>query len=444
MTAGARLSWARTLLLPLPLALAPLAAVAQTTVPLLPVPPLPSGPQAPVEPGQPVYPGETVTGRPRPEFDPIGSRLGSFFWFPRAEIDESYNSNIFAIPSATSDFITGLGPAFDLLSNFRRNALNLHADALNQIYAEHPAQNTQTGSVTVDGRLDATALSSFYGSAQAAHLAVPRTSPTSPGNAAEPVTYNNYTASAGYQQSGLRFGYAANVAISETQYNGVPMVGGGILPQSAQNTTISEAVLRTDYQIIPDYFGYFRAEGDLTDYEHTAPGGVRFNSTGYRADIGLQILPRHIIYGDVYVGYLAQLFAVSGLGSIAAADAGGRLTWNVTRLTTLTFTGLRTPVVSNPSIGTTGAGYLASNVAANVDHELLRYLLVNLNASFENDAFQGVTRSDDVFSVGAGLKYLINRNLYLGASYSFQQRTSSLPGASYDQSIVMVRLSTQY
>ena len=62
-----------------------------------------------------------------------------------------------------------------------------------------------------------------------------------------------------------------------------------------------------------------------------------------------------------------------------------------------------------------GAGYLASSVAAGVDHELLRNLLLNANAGYENDFFQGVSRTDAVFSAGAGIRYLLNRNLYLGS-----------------------------
>ena len=65
-------------------------AGAQVTEPLLPVPALPSGPEAPAVPGQSTYPGQTVTQRPRPEFQPVGLRVGDFFWFPRGELDESY------------------------------------------------------------------------------------------------------------------------------------------------------------------------------------------------------------------------------------------------------------------------------------------------------------------------------------------------------------------
>jgi hypothetical protein len=425
--------------------LSPLSAMGQATEPLLPVPPAPNGPQAPAASGQPTYPSQTVTQRPRPELDPLGVHFGDVFWFPRAELDEEYNSNIFATPSsAASDFITVLQPSFDLLSSFPQNSVNLHGGAASQFYASHPEQNTQDGFVSTDGRLDVDAGSLFYGSAEVAHLHIPRTSTNSPSNAAQPVTYWNYTADAGYRQTGLRFGYQADIAVQNTQYNAVPAVGGGILPQSPSDTTISQAALRGSYELVPDYLGYIRVAGNLTDYQHTVPGGVRFNSTGYRADLGLQILPRHILSGEIYAGYLSQIYDVSSLGSISGLDAGGRLVYNVTRLTTATFAGLRTVIPSNPTISTTGASYLATKVTVNLDHELLRNLLLNATASYENDRYLGISRSDNIFSVGAGVKYLLNRNLYLGGSYSYQQRNSTAIGSSYAQSILMVRLSTQF
>jgi hypothetical protein len=425
--------------------LSPLTAVGQVTEPLLPVPQPPSGPQAPAAPGQPTYPSQTVTQRPRPELDPIGLRAGDFFWFPRAELDEAYNSNIFATPSPTiSDLITVVQPSFDLLSSFPQNAVNLHGGAASQFYASNPAQNTQDGFIGTDGRLDLTAGSSLYGSVQAAHLHVPRTSTNSPSDAAQPVTYWSYTANAGYRQTGLRFGYQADIAVQNTQYNAVPAVGGGILPQSPSDTTISQAALRGSYELVPDYLGYIRVAGNLTDYQHTVPEGVRFNSTGYRADLGLQILPRHILSGEIYAGYLSQIYDVSRLGSISGFDAGGRLVYNVTRLTTATFSGLRTVIPSNPTIGTTGTSYLATTVTGDVDHELLRNLILNASAGYENDSYLGISRTDNILSVGAGIKYLINRNLYLGGSYGYLQRNSTVTGSSYTQSILMVRLSTQF
>jgi hypothetical protein len=436
----------------LTIALSSLDATAQITQPLLPLATPPSGPQLPAPPGeQPSYAGETVTSRLRREFDPIGLHLGDFFWFPRAELDESYNSNIFATPtSPTYDFITAVEPSVDVLSIFPRNALNLHASSVLQVYADHPAQNTQDGSVSVDGRLDATAGSSFYGNAQVAHQHISYGSPNSPGNIAQPITYWEYIARAGYAQGGRRLSFGVDIGVEAAQYNAALLVGGGILPQRSQDITISDAALRASYEIVPDYLGYIRVGGSLYDYWHTAPGAIRPNSSIYRVNLGLQILPRHIIYGSVYAGYLVQNFAQSGLGSTSAPDYGGRLVWNVTPLTTLTFSGLRTFVTGTPSTGTlaivgsAGSGYLVSTVVANADHELLRNVLLNVNASYEGDSFQGIARTDNVFVAGAGVRYLVNRNFFLGGSYSYYQRSSTLAGASYTQNILMLRICTQF
>jgi hypothetical protein len=426
--------------------LMPFAAAAQTTEPLLPLPVTPTGPQAPAAPGQPTVAGQTVAQRPRPDYDPIGFRVGDFFWFPHAEVDEVFNSNIFAVRSSTTtDFITVLQPGFDLLSSLPRNAINLHAGAAAGFYARDPTQNTATGFVSADGRLDVDANSGFFGNTSLAHLYTPRTSPNSPGAAAEPVTYNSYAAGFGYQQSGRRVGYEADLAVQALQYNAVPLIGGGISPQSAGDVIIPQAALRVSYEFIPDYRAYVRASGSVYNYPKLPLSGINFDSTVYRIDTGLQILPRHLIYGEVYVGYLIQNFQTSSLGSVTAPDYGGRLVWNPTPRTTLNFNGLRTFQTTNPTSGT-GVGYLQSVVTASVDHELRHNLLLNASAGYENDGYQGISRTDNVFSAGAAVRYLVSRNLYLAGSYSYQQRTSSgsAAGIPYSQSIVMLRLATQF
>jgi hypothetical protein len=418
-------------------------AVAQTTEPLQVVTPVPSGPTVPPAPGQLTTPNETVAGRARPEYDPIGLRTGSFFWFPRGEVDEAYNSNIFAISApTTADAITVLQPGLDVLSNFGRNALDFHGSAAAQFYALNPTQNTQSGNLAVDGRWDITQGNQLYGTVSAVHTFIPRTSPNSPGNAAEPVTYNAYTASGGYARTGLRFGYQADVAVQNTQYNAVPAFGGGILPQSSADNTITQAALRASYELIPDYLGYARISGNVTDYMHSAPNGVINDSTGYRADLGLQILPRHLLSGEVYAGYLNQMYHIGR--NISGLDAGGRLTYNVTRLTTLTLAGARTIVPGNPTVTLNTSAYLASTATATVDHELLRNLILSGSLSYENDEYVSPAQTDNIFSVGAGVKYLMTRRLYLGANYTYQQRASPTTSLQYEQSIVMVRVSTQF
>jgi hypothetical protein len=427
--------------------LLPTSALAQITGPLQPYAVPINIPQLPAPGEQPVPLGQTVTSRPRPEFDPTGLRFGDFFWFPRAELDESYNSNIFATTTSPSaDLISALAPSFDLLSNFPRNALNLHGSAVLPYYAEHPTQSTPTGTVSADGRLDVTAESSLYGNAQVSRPYISYGSPNSPMGIAQPVTYWDYLATAGYMQRGRRFSYQVDVGVEAAQYNAAQLVSGGVLPQSSQDATSSSASVRASYEIVPDYLGYIRLGGNLNDYWHA----THSNFTTYRIDLGLQIFPRHLIYGEAYVGYLVQNFTQSSLPSTSAPDFGGRLVWNVTPLDTLTFTGLRTFTTGTPAINTVavtgpaGNSYLSTTVTVNADHELRRNLLLNLNATYSNYSFQGLNRTDNSFTGGAGLKYLVNRNLFVGGLFTYERYISTASGASFTQNILTLRVGTQF
>lgn len=428
----------------------PMSAVAQITEPLLPL--LPgaaplSAPEAPTATPPLSAAGQTVTGRPRPEFNPLGLHLGEFFWYPRAELDESYNNNIFATTtSPTPDLITAFSPSFDLVSIFPRSSFDLSGGATFQDFAAHPSQNTQTGTISASSGLNVTSGSSLYANAQVSHPYISYGSPNSPGGIAEPVTYWNYVARAGYAQGGRRISYGVDVGVAAAQYNAAPLVGGGISPQSSQNSLVPDAALHASYEITPDYYGFIRIDGSHYSYLRA----VSANSTTYRADLGLQILPRHVIFGNVYAGYLVQNYAQSSPGSTSFPDYGGELVWTVTTLTTLTFDGLRTFYTGTPSNGTTvgvgpaGNGYLVSSVGVRADHELLRNLLLTLNATYEIDNFQGITRTDNVYSAGAGFTYLVNRFLFLGGSFSYYQRSSTASGSSYTQNVVMLRVGTQF
>jgi hypothetical protein len=432
--------------------LLPLPAAGQITEPLLPL--LPGGqaltaptapPTAPVEP-ESGYAGETVTSRLRSEFNGFGVRFGEFYWFPRAELDESYNSNIFATTTHPSaDLTSTLGPSFDLVSIFPRSALDLNASAALQQYAVHSAQNTQSGSVGANGTLDVSAQSSITGSAQVSHPYIAYGSPNSPTDIAEPVTYWDYTARAGYQHGGSRFTYGIDAGVAAAQYNAAPLLGGGVSPQSSQNSIIPDAAVNVGYEIAPDYLGFVRIDGSRYEFLR-APFA---SSTTYRADFGLLIEPRHLIYGNVYAGYLFQNYH-STTGSNNIPDYGGRLVWTVTTLTTLTFDGGRAFYTGTPATassltpGPAGNSYLTSSVGARADHELLRNLLLTIDATYEDETFQGITRTDHIFTAGTGFTYFVNRHLFLGGYFNYYKQTSTAAGVSFTQNILLLRLGTQF
>lgn len=421
---------------------------------LNPLPPPPLLPQAAPAPGEPTIEGQTVAARARPEVDPLGLRVGDFFFYPRGELDESFNDNIFATSShKTGDFLTTFAPSFDILSNLPTNGINFHGGAAIGAYASHSEMNFQDAYGAVDGHLDVTALNQIYGGLRAQQLHEDPGSVEFPGNAREPVLYHEYTANIGNKQTGTILGYQADASVTRQEFEKVPATGGGFVFQSARDATIYDGALEGNYELVPGNQIYLRGEGNYRAYDHAAGNGIPIRtSAGFRVDVGTRIDLTGVTFVDGYIGYLEQNYEASPLGSISGLDFGGHLVWNVTTLDTVTLHVERSvqDVDSEISqaLGVSYAlspGYLHTDADVKIDHELLRNLILNANAGFFNDDFKGINRSDNNFTAGVGAKYLLNRNLYLGLTYSFLNRSSSGSHAvnSYSQNIFLLRISTQ-
>jgi hypothetical protein len=101
-------------------------------------------------------------------------------------------------------------------------------------------------------------------------------------------------------------------------------------------------------------------------------------------------------------------------------------------------------MVTGPVTGPAGNSYLSRTFTVNADHELLRNLRLNLNATYVNDSFQGITRTDNSFTGGAGFKYFVNQNLFLGGLFSYERYISTASGSSFTQGILTLRAGTQF
>ena len=422
--------------------------------PFLPVPIPPVGPAQPAPEVTAPQRSQMVTERPRPVYDPLGVRIEEFFLYPRVELNESYNDNIFATSSGTkSDFITDLKPRLDLVSNFGQHALEMSAGADLGWYATHTTENYQDAFASTTGRYDIDQGQHIFANAEIDRLHIARTSPDFPNVAAgslaaQPPIYTTYGGGVGYSQDALPVTYRVDLSTVRSEFQSVPAVGGGTLSQDDQNNWTSTLGLQGGYTLDPNWSVFARGSGNFRDFDHAASVvNPKRNSAGYHADVGARI-DFGVIYGEAYLGYLEQDYQNRVYPSIRGVDGGAKVTWNFTGLDTLQLNATRSVQDLGQEVfgpGVTATGYLHSIVALSLDHELLRNLLLNGNVAYINDAFKGVNRNDNEFDAGLGVKYLVQRNLYLGATYTFGHRDSSgsFPGQSYTQNILMLRIATQ-
>ncbi len=136
----------------------------------------------------------------------------------------------------------------------------------------------------------------------------------------------------------------------------------------------------------------------------------------------------------------SQEYDDASLKEFDGATAGLDLTWNVTKLTTLEFGVNRT---IQETTQTDASNYVQTDFDASVDHELLRNVILSAQAEISFQDYEGITREDEIATIGISGKYLLSRNFYISLGYEYTQRESDVAGSDYDNNVVMLRVKAQ-
>lgn len=412
--------------------------------------------------------GETVVNRPRPEVDPLGFPVGGFQAYGQLALTEVYDTNVFATPvDERSDYITVVSPRAALLSDWTRHALNFWADADIGRYWEYTKQDFNDWRVAADGRLDVTRNVQIFAGGEYAHLHQLRTSPDDT-RGLEPTQYDKTSAFVRYRQRLGRFSFAPQATFERFEYDNVPAIRNGMLvsiDQQFRNRDEYSLDLRVGYELIQESNELFvRLRGIDRVYDQLQPfplgplpgfpSEIDRSSTGYEADVGLDLDLGGITFGQVFVGYRQENYK-SPLPDIGTPTFGVSVDWNPTRLTTINLNVERS---INEVTQALYSGYISTVGRLSIDHELRRDFLLNVNFSLADHDYVGVStpvgtakREDTIYGVGVAAKYFLNRHLYASLGYTYLQRNSSdntLPPGSlnrdYKIHLVYLSLETQY
>jgi hypothetical protein len=400
--------------------------------------------QQPAPPPQPkpdeVPRGETVLSRPRPDYDPLGIRLGGFMLLPDLTLGETYNSNLFATRgNKVSDFITSITPTVDLRSNWNNHALNFHFDTTMVRHVNRTLEDYNDFTVGIDGRLDILHdLRVFAGTGyRIRHEG--RDSPNDLGGR-EPTEYDDLYLTLAGEKEFNRLSLRLDGAVHRYTFRDVVSNGGFLLQQSLRDRDEERIGLKLGYELAPLRQVYAQASHNWRNYDAGLDiSGFNRDSTGYSFVVGTDYDLTGIIFINAFVGYRQQDYEDPRLSTARGPTAGATLTWNVTRLTTVTG---RVSHDVQETVVPGASSYFATVAQLRVDHELLRNLILNASVGYENDSFEGISRDDNYYSGSAGARYLINNNFSLSGGYSYRNRDSSSSLINFDEHLVFIRLSS--
>jgi len=413
--------------------------------------PVPSWPSGALEPAAVGPEGDTVFNRPRPDYDPLGIRMGSFLVYPNIGLSETYDSNVFAIPGPPNsprvrdDWYTTLTPGMAVTSDWSRHAVSASVQGETKHYASLQTENVNNLTSDAQGRYDIG--TNEYLLAQGIYWLQheDRESPDAPGQARNPLEYHVTGANLAYYRMPSRIGIRVDATATSYSFNNATDV--------TTNQTINERfrdrieyVLapRLTYEIQPGYNAFVRAIGNERAYNSQEPGAgpngenVRRNSHGWEVDGGAAIAITSLLSSELYVGYQEQDYENPLLKSDTGVSFGGNLLWNVTPLDTIR--GQFSQAIAETTLQGASSS-VESNVSITAEHELLRNLLVLGSFGYTRDDYQGVTRTDNTYGANLGARYLLNRNWKATADVTYSKRDSTDPTSNYDRWIGTVGVS---
>lgn len=386
----------------------------------------------------------TPRSRSRPEFEPLGVRVGAFVLAPRVGLRAGYNDNLNAAEdSERGDAYAAALPSADLRSDWSRHGLQLSVDAVSGRYRKTPAENPDNWSAAVQGRLDLGRASSLVGSAGVAHLQEDRASANSIA-ADEPTTFRVSEAGAGWVHPFGRFEARVQGRVADYRFNnpaGAAEVPPGTLVGNERDRVSTSTEARLRYSVWPGYGAFVRGAFSSQDYQRPTVGGVNRDSQGREVSVGVDLELTDLIFGSAYVGQYRQNYEQTGVDSSGGLNFGADLSWNPTRLSTLHVLARR-EVEESTQPG--ASGYLSTTAALELEHELLRNLLLVAGSRLTQRDYDGIERQETLWQHSFGANYLANRHIQLRLQVYYRDQDASGGGRRFTQKVVEQGIVFQY
>lgn len=371
----------------------------------------------------------SVRERPHPEYEASGLRAGAFMIYPRLESTVEFNDNIFATETNTvSDTVFRFVPSVSINSNWSRHSVSAFGRATISRNVDTKSEDTEQYDVGVNGRLDVQRFLNVTGGLEYQRLAEPRTSQNAPDQSEDPINYNIGKANVGVEKSFNRVKLAVRGNFARYDYkNGTttPSVFNptGIVRQDDRDRDVSAVTVRGDYAISPDTAVFLQATANKRDYNDPSTALIASrDSDGYEVLAGANFEVTRLIRGDAGVGYLSQNYDDPRFDDINGFGARVNLEWFPDELTTVSGTVER---VVEDSVQFGAGGFLSSSATVQVDHELLRNVILSGTFAYSDDSFKGVDRTDKRWLAGVSGTYLMNRYIGLSLGYTYLDQSSS-------------------
>jgi hypothetical protein len=381
--------------------------------------------------------GVTVNTRPRPDYDPLGVRLGGFRLDGLVEIGPGFDSNLFGRKNnVESDGFVDQNVALNLRSDWTTHAVGAEATMNARQYFSNSPLDYQDWGVGGFGRYDFSIDTSLEGRYRHSrdHLDVYSFDVQSAG-IGQPVPYDSDEFTVTGNTRFNRVGLLATGMYRTYRFEDVTI--GGVNSQTSLNDfNTAMGALGVSYALQQgrSVTGVVR----LQDISYTNSVSHNRNSFTWEALLGFEYDFDGVWQGRLAVGWRHREYEGPGIKPLEGPAVEGQLTWLPTLLTTVRFNVSRT---IEESIRRDAVSFQRMQGGVAVDHELRRNIIIGADARVDHRDYQSPNQSATDALLILTARYLLNRNVQIIGSYSYSRRLESSGGLpEYDRNLVQLRL----
>ena len=379
-------------------------------------------------------PADDSRGREASRFAAGGVRAGAFIIRPDLSESFGYNSNVNGFKGGAGSLVLDTTGSVRADSGWSRNSAYVFANFNDRHYLDLPSQSFTNWSAGIGGTVD---ISRGKVGLDYSHQNLNLV----PGNldsitVLAPVTYriDNLRLSATIPSHG-RFTFVPDLSVTRYDYSDY-QAGPSRVSQAYRNRVATQAALTTRYELAPRQDALLVARATNLSYDKgSVTGAPKRDSNGGAILAGLDFpAPGSNFRFRVLAGLQVRNFTSRAYSNLTTPIVEASVIWQPTRLTTVTLAVRRD--IEDASDETI-AGYTFTSARLSVDHEARRNVTLGafaevLQADYQSSsiniprlALPEAGTSQTIYSTGARVTWLLNRNIRAGASFGISQHSGA-------------------
>lgn len=359
-------------------------------------------------------------------YDPVGVRIGSFVLFPELTTGMEFTDNaLITADDRQSDNAYFLTPRLKAQSNWSRHYFEADLAAATSYYSEFDIQDDRDYDINLLGRLDVTRRTQVEATALSARTLEDIDSVSAVAGAAERTPIVTSGGATRIRHRFNRLTASLRGAITEYDYEDVPLVEGGIANNDDRDYTERRLAGRLAYELRPGFSTFVEGGGNTRDYRFRIDDdGIVRGSRGHEALAGVAIDLTSKLRGEMAAGYAVQTPDETAFDDIDGFIFNAALEWKPTALTSVEF---RAGSNIQETTLTDSPGSLLRNAELSVEHAFRQNLIAGVSLGYAEEDYEGIDQTDRDYILGLNGEYLLNRSMALVASYEHVKSTSTAP-----------------